>query len=268
MNRAMVMKRKRRRHFTIKCIKITIFTTAAIAAYYLLWIPYSSSIFDPSVPNNTDGSSYVYSKDEPVKKQTDKAATKKPSVDSRYLMLVNKNHLLPADYEVNQVLLSDGSKYVSDIIREPLEQMLADGGSQGLRFAVVSGYRTISYQDHLIQKKMRSLMNEQGMGEEEAYKEATRSIMPPRSSEHCSGLSVDITSASYTGLDERQETTAEYKWLVKNCWKYGFIVRYPKGKEDITGIIYEPWHFRYVGSQEVAKYIMDNGLTLEEYLDK
>lgn len=269
MNRAMVMKRKKKRQLTVRCIKFMIFTAAVITAYYLFWIPYSSAVLDPSVPNSGDSSSsYLHSKSMPAKEQTEKAAVGIPTGDSRYLMLINKNHLLPADYEVEQILLSDGSRYVSEIIQGPLEQMLADGNEEGLQFTVISGYRTISYQDHLIKRKMRTLMNELGIDEEEAYKEATRSIMPARSSEHCSGLAADITSASYKGLDERQENTAEYQWLAENCWKYGFIVRYPKGKEKITGIVYEPWHFRYVGSREVAKYIMDHGLTLEEYLDK
>ncbi len=87
----------------------------------------------------------------------------------------------------------------------------------------------------------------------------------PGYSEHATGLSLDITSEDYQNLDEKQADTAESKWLAENCYKYGFILRYPPEKADITGIIYEPWHYRYVG-KEAAKEIKEKGITLEEYL--
>ena len=80
-----------------------------------------------------------------------------------------------------------------------------------------------------------------------------------------SWLAVDIVSAKYTALDEKQKDTPEAKWLAKNCHKYGFILRYPVDKTEVTGIIYEPWHYRYVGKED-AKKIMERGITLEEYL--
>ena len=81
------------------------------------------------------------------------------------------------------------------------------------------------------------------------------------------GLALDITSADYAQLDDAQADTAEAKWFAENCWKYGFILRYPPEKSDVTGIIYEPWHYRYVG-KEAAKEITESGLTLEEYLEQ
>ena len=89
--------------------------------------------------------------------------------------------------------------------------------------------------------------------------------MPPGYSEHSTGLAFDIVALSYQMLNEKQEKTEENKWLQEHCAEYGFILRYPKGKEEITGISYESWHFRYVGT-EISKYIMENGLTLEEFL--
>ena len=90
-------------------------------------------------------------------------------------------------------------------------------------------------------------------------------VAVPGTSEHQLGLAVDLVSSEYTGLDERQEETGSYQWLVKHCAEYGFILRYPNDKTEITGIIYEPWHFRYVGV-EAAREIMDQGICLEEYL--
>ena len=96
--------------------------------------------------------------------------------------------------------------------------------------------------------------------------EASKTLAYPGASEHATGLAVDIVSLDYQNLDDGQHYTAESTWLRENCHKYGFILRYPKGKEDITGISYESWHYRYVG-KVVAKCIMENGITLEEYLE-
>ena len=92
-----------------------------------------------------------------------------------------------------------------------------------------------------------------------------KSVAVPGTSEHATGLALDITSESNQTLDETQAQTQEQQWLMKNCQNYGFILRYPKDKTDITQYIYEPWHYRYVG-EEAAKAIMEKGITLEEYL--
>ena len=88
----------------------------------------------------------------------------------------------------------------------------------------------------------------------------------PGTSEHATGLAVDIISGQYTGLDDKQGDTAEQEWLMAHCQEYGFILRYPEEKEHITGVIYEPWHYRYVGKQ-AAEEIHDQNVCLEEYLD-
>lgn len=87
----------------------------------------------------------------------------------------------------------------------------------------------------------------------------------PGTSEHQTGLAVDLVASSYQVLDRKQEQTAEQKWLMEHCWEYGFILRYPSDKSAVTGIGYEPWHYRYVG-RETSKAIQDSGLCLEEYL--
>ena len=106
----------------------------------------------------------------------------------------------------------------------------------------------------------------QGYTPLDAYDETKKSVAVPGTSEHATGLALDITSADYAQLDDAQANTAEAKWFAENCWKYGFILRYPPEKSDVTGIIYEPWHYRYVG-KDAAKEITESGMTLEEYLE-
>ena len=89
----------------------------------------------------------------------------------------------------------------------------------------------------------------------------------PGTSEHQTGLALDIVDAGYQELDEAQENTPVQQWLMRNSWRYGFILRYPTGKSNITGIIYEPWHYRYVG-RDAARAIYESGLCLEEYLER
>ena len=103
------------------------------------------------------------------------------------------------------------------------------------------------------------------MNEEEAREDALLTVAPAHYSEHETGLAVDIVAVTNQRLDATQENARENIWLQENCYKYGFILRYPKGKEEITGFSYESWHFRYVG-KAAAKEIYDKGITLEEYL--
>lgn len=180
------------------------------------------------------------------------------------ILLVNKTHKLPDDYQVPLVLLPDGFHYAAEEAYEPLMDMLEAGASNGLHFVVCSAYRNVKRQEELFQEDVDALMRS-GYSYQEAYDEVARSTMPPGYSEHSTGLAFDIVALDYQMLDKGQEKTGENKWLRKHCAEYGFILRYPDGKEDVTGISYESWHFRYVG-KEAAQEIMQNNFTLEEYL--
>ena len=174
-------------------------------------------------------------------------------------ILVNRTHMLSEDYQVSLHTLKSGRCAVAEEIYEDLSRMLTDGSQEGCSFVVASGYRSRERQKELLEEDIQNLMDEQNMTYEQAWEESVKETMPPGCSEHETGLAVDIVSAEY------QEDTAEYQWLKENCWKYGFILRYPPDKTDITGINYEPWHFRYVGA-EAAQEITEQGLTLEEYI--
>lgn len=127
---------------------------------------------------------------------------------------------------------------------------------EGLSVFLSSGYRSYDEQSYLFRRKAAEY------GEETAATIVAR----PGTSEHQTGLCCDITDRYYERKDRSLEETELYQWMYEHCHEYGFILRFPEGKEDVTGIIYEPWHFRYVG-EEAAAYIMEHDLTLEEFLD-
>lgn len=192
-------------------------------------------------------------------------ADKEGGSHENLLILVNKDNKLSEEYYVNLKLLNDNVHSVAEVIYDDLECMLADGGDNGLNFCIASAYRSYEYQQSLIDKYISEAMAE-GLSYKEACGQVFMESMPPGYSEHETGLAVDIVAADYQMLDGGQELTAENKWLRENCYKYDFILRYPEDKEDITGISYESWHFRYVG-KEAARFIAENNLTLEEYLE-
>lgn len=181
-------------------------------------------------------------------------------------ILVNKDNPLPEDYEVKLIRLPEGGHRAAEEAYEPLCDMLEDAKAEGFRLKVCSSYRNANYQKRLFDDDIARYMR-QGYSYEEAYEKTAELTMPPGYSEHSTGLAFDIVSAGYQGLTLRQEKTKENQWLREHCSEYGFILRYPKGKEEITQINYESWHFRYVGV-EAAAYIMEKGITLEEYLEK
>lgn len=188
-----------------------------------------------------------------------------PSIDEApwYLTLANQAHPLPADWEIDTTALTSGREVDSRIF-DALTSMLNDCKAQGLSPVVCSAYRTVSRQQELFDEKRNEMMAD-GLSYSEATDAAATVVAIPGTSEHNLGLSVDICSMDYQLLDDAQADTPEQQWLMEHCIEYGFILRYPQGKEDLTGIIWEPWHYRYVGV-EAAKAITASGLCLEEYL--
>ncbi len=178
------------------------------------------------------------------------------------LFLSNKNHYIPLDHEPN--LTSVKGMQVDESIAEDLQAMLDAAKEDGIHLRLVSAYRSKEKQERLFRQKIRKCRGK-GKTEQEAYQEASMSVAVPGTSEHQLGLALDILGSGYGSLNEGFADTEAGIWLKENCATYGFILRYPKGKEDITGIIYEPWHFRYVGIP-YAQEIMEQDLTLEEYL--
>ena len=179
-------------------------------------------------------------------------------------VLVNKEHPLSEDYEITLKKLPDGVNQASDIAYDAMVKMLKEGRKEGLLFEVCSSYRSVARQQELLEEDIADLVKK-GYTYTDAYEEVTKETMPPGYSEHATGLAFDIVALSYQMLDAKQEKTAENKWLRAHCAEYGFILRYPKDKVDVTQISYESWHFRYVGTA-AAGYITENDLTLEEFM--
>ena len=179
------------------------------------------------------------------------------------LLLVNPWNKLPEDYTVELKKLPNGLQ-VDARIYDDLTAMLSDCRTAGLRPLVCSAHRSSETPTRLYNNKIARL-RAAGYSTEAAIREAGRWVAVPGTSEHQTGLAVDLVASSYQVLDRKQEQTAEQKWLMEDCWEYGFILRYPSDKSAVTGIGYEPWHYRYVG-RETSKAIQDSGLCLEEYL--
>lgn len=187
----------------------------------------------------------------------------------RQLIVVNPWNAMPADYsptlmELDTYISVSGSK-VDQSCYNALLDMIADCNKECPRVCVVSSYRTNEHQTSSYNRKV-SYYKGLGYSEEDAKKEAGTIIARPGTSEHQLGLAVDIIDTRLWELTEAQADLPAQKWLMENSWRYGFILRYPKGKIDSTGIIYEPWHYRYVG-EELAKELHDLGLTVEEYME-
>ena len=190
---------------------------------------------------------------------------KKELSEDPYLLLVNKWHYLPEDYETEPVTLPNGQMIGSECY-EPLMDMLEDCREAGGVPIVCSGYRPHDKQVYLFGEQINRWIYS-GYGQDDAEDLASTAVAVPGTSEHELGLAADIYSSENMSLDESQIYSFTQQWLMENCWRYGFILRYPKDKSDITGIIFEPWHYRYVGVKHARK-IHKAGICLEEYLDQ
>lgn len=182
------------------------------------------------------------------------------------LLLVNRENKLDEDYFPRDLTVPNvrflGNrnfqiKRLRRVASEALENLFQGAKKENITLLGVSGYRNYNYQINVYNNSVHR------NGKEHADKY----VAQPGSSEHQTGLAMDIVSTEYINLDEDFVNTKAYKWLKENCYKYGFIIRYPKEKEYITGYKFEPWHIRYVGV-EVATEIMNRGITLEEYLQE
>lgn len=179
------------------------------------------------------------------------------------LILVNKKNFLPEDFEANDIMESQlpflnyiETTKLNKVAASKLKEMFKDAKEDGILLLGASGYRTYNMQVNLFNSSVKK------NGKDHALKYSA----PPGASEHETGYALDIVSEDFKNLSSDFENTNAFKWLEKNAFKYGFILRYPKDKTEITGYAYEPWHYRYVG-EEHAKYIYENKISLEEYLD-
>lgn len=180
--------------------------------------------------------------------------------DNWYLAIINTDHPLPDEYVPTLSAAIETSNVQIDArISSYYSQMYNAAKQDGCILTPYSAYHTYSLQESTYSRKVNYYIN-QGLSSEQAKEKASQSVLPAGCSEHNAGLSVDIVSASTDFAN-----TKEYLWLCENAQDYGFILRYPENKTDITGVNFEPWHWRYVGT-EAAKEMKKSGQCLEEHL--
>ncbi len=222
--------------------------------------PASAGPSAPQAPVSSSSSSSSASS-EPQPQKID------PNDDWR-LMLVNADHLLPEDYTFEKVVIEDNFTFDARAA-QALTEMLEAGRAAGYSLRIVSTYRTVERSDYLYTSKV-SEYQALGYSEEDAAVEAARWVAPPRQSEHNAGLAIDVVSRDYDqvygDLMHEFEDFPAFTWLSEHCAEFGFILRYPEDKQEITGITYEPWHYRYVGVEHAQK-MQELDLCLEEYWD-
>lgn len=181
-----------------------------------------------------------------------------PASEKWNLIVVNRWNEIPEDYEVTLTELENGEKVDSRIYPD-LQAMFDKMREEGLYPFVREGYRTAKEQEELLRDKVQEYRRE-GYFKARAERLAKSWVALPGTSEHQLGLAVDINADK-----ERSANDEVYAWLAEHAHRYGFILRYPQGKEKVTGTAYEPWHYRYVG-EEAAKEIFEQRICLEEYL--
>lgn len=180
------------------------------------------------------------------------------------LLLVNRSHPLAGDFPISLVEVENGWQ-VDERMAEDLGRLLADMRDAGWRPYISSAYRSYQAQQELFDATV-AYYTERGETAESARAKALALVAQAGTSEHQSGLVVDIGDDDNPEMSVALADTAFYKWLAENSWRYGFILRFPRGSTEVTGFAFEPWHFRFVG-QDHARSIYERGLLLEQYLD-
>ena len=184
------------------------------------------------------------------------------------MVLVNHTSKMPDDYTFDTKECGSATavnKTLQTAACDAFLSMQKAAAADGVTVWMQSGYRSVKYQTSLYERKTKYYLDK-GYDNATAKEKAAAVVNPPGYSEHNCGLAADLNSPEHTGLDEGFEKTAAFRWLCEHAGDYGFILRYPKDAEDKTEIIYEPWHWRYVGVENAAK-INASGLCFEDYIE-
>lgn len=268
--------KKRMRKWFKRLSTIVVVAIASVTLIYQVLYPYLSpaassngNLPDKRMSTDLYIEEFDEEEDDDIKGDADKVKTKKKMITKspdEITVLVNKQIFLPDGYEPEDLLVPEvkfsfsgfhEKKQLRKEAAEALEDLFDATRKDGLDLYAVSGYRSYTRQYEIFTSNVR------GDGLADTLKVSAM----PGSSEHQTGLSMDVSTKSISNLlDESFAETPEGKWIAGNAHKYGYVVRYPKGKEKVTGYSYEPWHIRYVGT-ELATYLYENDLTLEEYYE-
>lgn len=280
MNRKFV----RRRRMLLLLIALVIAVLAGVLLFLFLGnkeelppsesTPAAGMMTEPSVEGDSSPAEPVSSQESessqepapPVESSTPEpqpAVSAPESEVSWELLLVNVKNPLPGSYSAT--LEDVGGGFQIDMrIATSLKEMVAKAKADGVNLEICSAYRDPVKQSDILEDRIQEYMG-YGYLREDAEKAVQREIAKPGISEHQTGLAVDIVTPSHRTLDRAFEDTTAFRWLAENAWEFGFVLRYPDGKEPVTGISYEPWHYRYVG-RIAARDIQKGGYCMEEYL--
>lgn len=241
---------------------LLLFTAGLIAGWT------GASAYAQAQPDGPDDAAPSLEKanEPPFPSPTPFPAPDKPSPDNTAweLLLVNSSHPLPEGFQAPELVQLRNGHAIDSRAYPALQVMMDDARAAGLQPMICSSFRTQSTQEQLFQQEVQNWLV-RGYIQAEAENQAALWVARPGTSEHQTGLAVDIVDASYQILDQGQESTPVQQWLMAHCWEYGFVLRYPTDKSAVTGIGYEPWHYRYVGL-DAAREMTERGLCLEEYL--
>lgn len=224
----------------------------------------SSSALKPSSSSSSFSSKPASSSQNVTSAQNIEAMV--PNGDWR-LVVANKQYPLPKSYKIN-VAVASGNLQLDTRIIDAYKQMIEAAKNDGVPLKLISAFRTYQGQENLFNNKVNQYIN-RGYSRDKAKELAAQYVAPPGTSEHLTGLAVDLISPDWynynSDLNSNFEKTKQFEWLYNNCARFGFCLRYPKDKVSITGYNYEPWHYRYVGV-EAATEIMNRKICLEEYV--
>lgn len=196
--------------------------------------------------------------------ETDNAERLDFDIEEWNHIIVNNANPIPEGFTIELTDVGNNQSVDSRILTD-LQQMISDAREAQLSLVICSSYRNLERQQNLFNESV-SKMQSQGMSYQEAFYKTKVKIALPGNSEHQTGLAIDIIPDNCITQDDADDTMPGIQWLQENCSKYGFILRYPADKTEVTGIEYQPYCFRYVG-KAAAEYIMDNGLALEEFIE-
>ena len=269
--------KKKKKNSSAVSITVILAITACLLA--VLWV---SSCIGGTGENNGDGSqSTTPQASESAGQETETSESEQEvnaSVNHEHdwaLYVIGNNNPLPADFNV-VIKTVRGERALDERCADLAIEMLKSAENDGIDLYITSAYRSVQKQAENLESYTNSLIA-QGWSAAEADVQAKKEIALPGCSEHNAGLAMDIVSSDYwythTDLDESFEELPHFDWLVDNSWKYGFVLSYPKGKEDITGFIYEPWHYRFVGlyhAERMHNVYVETGefLTVNEYMER
>lgn len=268
LRRKRMRERKRRRRRRNRRILLLLFVLLLLGAawgitraieHWTATAPSSSQSQSAPAPTAPPASQSTPSSSQPQSESTDVPASADP-----LLILANKDNPLPADYAPDLAYLEGGSYQMQSEAAAAFDRMKNAANATGLHLMACSTYRSVERQTELFNAEIQKWMG-QGMDEAAAREQAATVVMVPGCSEHNTGLAVDVGSITNQRVAEDFENEPEFAWLQEHAAEYGFILRYPADKVEVTGVTYEPWHYRYVGVENAQK-IKESGLCLEEYL--